>query len=178
MQIDITQTSIVKGVFLLFLAISGNFIAELLGCRTQKLLTSNMYVKHSIAFLILFFSLGFLSTESPVNPLTTFVNSLIIYITFLMFTKMDIIFTFLAIGLLMLMYILNMYSNYYEELGKKENDSKLKEKSKSLTKSTNIISGMTGLLIIIGFSLYCFKQSEEKENFSLLKLIFGKVECS
>ena len=36
----------IKGLFLLILAIGGGYTAETLGCKTQKLLSNNMYVKH------------------------------------------------------------------------------------------------------------------------------------
>ena len=35
------SVGIIDGVFLLFLAISGNFLAETLGCQTQELLTNS-----------------------------------------------------------------------------------------------------------------------------------------
>ena len=40
--------SIIKGIFLLILAVAGNFVAETLGCKTQKLLSNNMLSKHII----------------------------------------------------------------------------------------------------------------------------------
>ena len=40
-----------KGIFLLILAVVSNFIAETMGCKTQKLLNNNMIAKH---FVILF----------------------------------------------------------------------------------------------------------------------------
>ena len=46
----------ILGVFLLLLAVSGNFIAETLGCKVQKLLTNNMYAKNIIIILITYFS--------------------------------------------------------------------------------------------------------------------------
>ena len=35
-------TTIQKGMFWLWLAVSGNFISETLGCKTQKFLNENM----------------------------------------------------------------------------------------------------------------------------------------
>ena len=42
------------GFFLLFLAVSGNFIAETLGCETQFLFSNNLIFKQIIVFLVLF----------------------------------------------------------------------------------------------------------------------------
>jgi len=60
--------NIMNGVLLLILAISGNFIAETLGCKTQKLLTENMLAKHVVILFIIYFSLGFASESNP-NPI-------------------------------------------------------------------------------------------------------------
>ena len=40
--------NLITGIFLLILAVSGNFIAETLGCKTQKLLSENMFAKNII----------------------------------------------------------------------------------------------------------------------------------
>ena len=51
------------GFFLLFLAVSGNFIAETLGCETQFLFSNNLIVKQIIVFLILFFTINLTSKK-------------------------------------------------------------------------------------------------------------------
>ena len=43
---------IIKALFLLILSISGNFLAEMLGCQTQKFL-SNMYTKHLLLYFLI-----------------------------------------------------------------------------------------------------------------------------
>mgnify|MGYP003332446493 CR=1 FL=1 len=43
--------NLTTGLFLLFLAVGGNYMGETLGCQTQKILTENMYVKQ--LFIIL-----------------------------------------------------------------------------------------------------------------------------
>ena len=42
----------IKGLFLLILAVSANFVGNLLGCKTQKLLTENMYAKHIVLIFL------------------------------------------------------------------------------------------------------------------------------
>ncbi len=44
----ISDSDTIKGIFLLILGVSGNFVAETLGCKTQKLLSENMFAKHFI----------------------------------------------------------------------------------------------------------------------------------
>ena len=51
--------STIKGIFLLILAVAGNFVAETLGCKTQQLLSNNMLSKHIVIILILYFAVDF-----------------------------------------------------------------------------------------------------------------------
>ena len=44
---------IIDGLFLLFLAISGNFLAETLGCQTQELFTDSIIAKQIMTFFII-----------------------------------------------------------------------------------------------------------------------------
>lgn len=61
----------IKGLFLLILAVAGNFVAETLGCKTQKLLSENMLAKHFVIILILYFAIDFTS-EKLNTPFDTF----------------------------------------------------------------------------------------------------------
>ena len=51
----------IKGIFLLILAIAGSFITETLGCKTQKMLINNMFAKHFVIILILYFTINFMN---------------------------------------------------------------------------------------------------------------------
>ena len=53
-----------KGIFLLILAVAGNFVAETLGCKTQKLLSENMLAKQVVILLILYFAIDFTSKHN------------------------------------------------------------------------------------------------------------------
>ena len=59
--------STIRGVFLLILAIAGGFTAETLGCRSRRLLSNNMIVKHVVSVFILYFSIGIFS-KTQVHP--------------------------------------------------------------------------------------------------------------
>ena len=47
--------SYTKGLLLLSLTVMGNFVAETLGCSTQKLLNTNRIAKLSIIFFLIYF---------------------------------------------------------------------------------------------------------------------------
>ena len=47
-----------KSLFLLFLVVCGNYIGELLGCKTQKLLSENIFMKHIVLLCLIFFTIN------------------------------------------------------------------------------------------------------------------------
>ena len=85
----------IKGVFLLILAIAGNFVVETLGCRTRKLLTNNMVAKHLVSAFILYFSIGLFNKKDK-NPTETVKKTMGIYLMFLLFTRMNLTFTIIV----------------------------------------------------------------------------------
>jgi hypothetical protein len=162
-----------KGVFLLVLAVAGNFIAETLGCKTQKLLSENMYSKHFISLFILYFAIGFVNSDSPQHPTTVIQIASVVYVLFLMFTKMNLVFTLIVFGLLAITYINSTFINYYKSETPKETE--LITTLESLqNKYYTLIVG----LILIGFSLYFRKQyGEYHKTWSTSKFLFGVNKC-
>ena len=165
--------NIMNGVLLLILAISGNFIAETLGCKTQKLLTENMLAKHVVILFIIYFSLGFASESNP-NPMILLRNSVSIWVLFLLFTKMSLNFNIFVFGLVVLYHFINTYINYYSGLDKKKYKKEIDNYNKILYYLKYLIIG----LLIVGFVLYFNKQRNEySKNWSTFKFIFGVNKC-
>jgi len=165
--------NIMNGVLLLILAISGNFIAETLGCKTQKLLTENMLAKHVVILFIIYFSLGFASESNP-NPMILLRNSVSIWVLFLLFTKMSLNFNIFIFGLVVLYHFINTYINYYSGLDKKKYKKEIDNYNKILYYLKYLIIG----LLIVGFVLYFNKQRNEySKNWSTFKFIFGVNKC-
>jgi len=163
----------IKGLFLLILAIGGGYTAETLGCKTQKLLSSNMYVKHMISLFILFFSISIFDTGEVKHPFDIFKSALGIYLLFICFTKMDIRFTIIVFLLMAGNYVLNLYINYLQENKPEEIPQQvLLEKIK-----VNIYK-LIILLIVVGFVMYFKKQyTEHSKNWSTKKFLFGVRKC-
>lgn len=160
---------LLKGMFLLILAISGNFIAETLSCKTQKHLSNNMYLKHSIIILMIYFVINLMDNKIK-HPRENFKATLFVYISFLIITKMNIYFTLLSFLLLTSIFIIENYIIYY----KKKKINKYKELYKIQTKLLYLLCG----IIILGFSLYFIKQrNDHKKNWNSLKFIFGVIKC-
>ncbi len=104
--------TVIDAVFLLFLAIGGNFIAETLGCRTQDLLINNIYAKHFLTFFVIFFTINFSSDENKIeHPINNIFKTVAVYLFFLLFTKMGWKSTVFTVFLLLSVYVLNLFKN-------------------------------------------------------------------
>ena len=163
--------NIIKGVFLLLLAVAGNFIPETLGCKTQDLLNNSMLAKHIILVVILYFTINFQSS-SNLNPGIVAAQALGIYILFILFTKMNLQFTLAVFSLLILTLFINDYISYYQKTDPKN------EVIKKLQSVRNFISILMICLILIGFILYFRKQRvEHLKKWSTTKFLFGITNC-
>ena len=160
----------IKGVLLIFLAMSGNFLAELLGCRTQKLLSQNMWAKHIILLFSIYFAMGLVE---DINPYQNIADTFFIWVLFLLFTKTTVTFTILILISLGSFYMFQNFYKYYDTKGVISDilkDRLLKVKKLFLT--------VIIMLIIIGFILYSRKQFlHRRGTFSIIHLIFGTLTC-
>ena len=163
----------VKGVFLLILAIAGNFVAETLGCRTRELLTNNMYAKHLVSVFILYFSIGLFHKKDK-HPSETIKATVLVYFIFILFTKMDLKITILVFILLATYYINWTYIDYYKTL----EEDKYQKKSEQLLALQKSLFSLIGILIIYGFTSYLKRQyNEYSEEWSTIKFLFGVKNC-
>lgn len=161
----------ILGVFLLLLAVSGNFIAETLGCKIQKLLSTNMYAKNTIILLITYFSLGISNGDNIVSPTENMKNALLIWASFIIFNKMNKVFTLIAFSLLTIKLLIHNYIEYYKRTG---NINKANE----LEKYYNNLFKLNIGVIISGFIIYFMKQYKEyNKNFNIIKFLFGTLKC-
>lgn len=163
-----------KGIVLLILGVAGNFMAETLGCNTQKLLSTNMFAKHAITLLILFFAIDFTSGE-PKPPHVTLKLTFVIYILFLLFTKMNMQITIAIFILIISTYVVTLYLDYYNNYDKKERNTSMINNLEYVRKILYII---ITVLIVIGFVLYLIKQRKEHaKDWSSIDFLFGKLKC-
>lgn len=164
---------IIRGIFLLLLAISGNFIAETLSCKSQQLLTNNMYAKHFITILILYFTIGFISKDDkPMHPYKTFELCIYIYVFFLIFTKLNIYFTIITFLLIVTIYINFTFLDYY----RKTNDKP--ELIKTYETREKYMYNALYTLLIIGFIINFAKHyKSNKKHWNFFKYIFDIKKC-
>ena len=168
------KLDIIKGIFLLILAISGNFLSETMGCQIQKLLTNNMFAKNIIILMVIYFSLGFASDQTNPHPWDIAKQTLFIWVFFLIFNKMDVYYTTIVTFLLFSILLCKDYLKYYITENTKEHN----EKIVYLEDIVDKIVIVTLLITIVGFFIYFSKQrSDHSESFSYTKFILGSPKC-
>lgn len=166
---QLIDKNIIKGIFLIILAEYGNFVADTVGCNTQKFLSENILAKQFIIVMIIYFSINFTS-DTDVNPSINIIKAIVVWVGFLMFNKMDLSFTITAFLLLVTVYIIDNYNQYYK-IQKKDTEK--------LDKIQQGIYILIAVLTVLGFSIYLSnKYVEYKDVWSNVDFIFGKNSCS
>jgi len=158
----------VKSILLVVLSLSGNFFAEILGCNTQQLLSSSMFFKHLLQLISIYISMDIYDSKIK-HPITKLKNTLLLYSIFIMFNKMNIYFTAIVSILILAIFIINNYIEYYKTIRKD---------TKTLEKINKIISYVSLFTILIGFIIYYLdKKGEYSKNWDMYKFIFGINNC-
>ena len=145
-----------KGLLLIFLAISGNFLAQTLGCRFQELMNENMIAKYIFILFIIYFTVNYTSSSntSPTKLLLT----VFVWLFFILLARTNIYFTIIIFILLITLYTINNYIDYYKNLMDKETDENKKQEYNKIINNLNKaylgIEILTLSLLIIGFSVY------------------------
>ena len=171
-QFTESDQNLVLGIFLLILAVSGNFVAETLSCKTQKLLSESMLAKNLVIILVIYFALGITNDEENKRPDLILIDALKVYVFFLIFNKMELPFVMVVFGMIATLLIIYNWRQYFLK-----NDQE--EVAEKLSTSMNGIIVTTLIVTLIGFILYFKKQyTDYKGDFSILKFIFGKTSCA
>jgi len=168
------MSTIHKGLLLFLLIISGNYIGSLVSCRTQDLFNNNIYVKHMIGFISLYFFI--ILAELSINPFKALILSIPMYFYFIVLTKSESTFFISVIFFLLILVFLHNYKSY---LDKKENLSKneiLYLKNNNILRK--IVIGIIFTVTLIGFLIYLgMKKVEYKNNFNFKNFFFGNIVC-
>jgi len=158
-----------KSLFIFNLIISGNYIGNLFGCRIQELFDKNIYMKHILGFLTLYFFVSLIDSETKYNAIYKLLISFTIYIVFILSTKMYYKSWLGFISMIGLVYIISIIKEIFPE------DENLKNIL------TNIQLGLTVLsviLLLVGMVYYMGeKKIEYREDFEYNKFFFGKPTC-
>jgi hypothetical protein len=158
----------INPLFIFYVTLGGNFVAQLFPCQVQKLFTENIYYKHFLAFFILFFAIILTSDKTERISSVLFSKTLVLYALFIVLTRMDKNFFLMFFFILCMKFILLNEMTY-------TNDKILKEKYVVLNKGLNYTLTCIG---IIGFILYYGEKKYEYGNrFNFITFLLGKPVC-
>ena len=179
-----TVIGITKAMFLLILAISGNFLAELLSCQTQRLMSS-MFAKHIMLFFLIYFTLDFSSVGND-HPRYTLAKAFLIWAVFHIFSRTDLVYTIVAFTMLAIVYVISNFRDYFSQEfdGKKSSrtDTKFTQDYNTLDdwlRNIQISLFVTTLIVLLwGFvKYYIAKKYEYTKKFSWREFFEGHVTC-
>ena len=137
---------LLKAVFLVLLGLLSNYLGEVFGCKTQKLL-ENDYIKHICILALIYFTVSF-SESGAINPLIKFKDTLLIWVGLIVTLKMSPDYNKLIFSLLSIIYVLYDYVKYY----KKNNIEH--DKIKNLTVLIYYLQIVIVCTILYGFRQY------------------------
>ena len=181
----------IKALFLLLLSISGGFTSKTLGCGTQKAF-QNMTTKHIILFALIYFTLDISENpdEAPIHPYEQFKKASLLYVGFILFTKMNLYFTMIAFGLLCISYVIGNYvknldwhiNNINKKQKRTQDEDKtlsdyelLKKQSSNYQRYLNY--AVSGVLIVGSLSYLLKKRKEYGSRFSYITFFQGVSKC-
>ena len=187
----ITNNIPIYAVFLLVLIISGSFLIGLFPCRIQKIFTESVYLKHLCAFFTLVF---FIVITAPVeNKKNIYLKCILVYIFFILITKVHQNFFLAILFLLVITYILTLHKVNNEEKENEQNnnkdeDQKNKDEDQKNKEENNnkIINNIIFFIYILVFILTIFgiliymgeKKIEFKNNFTYYDFFFSSPKCN
>jgi hypothetical protein len=158
----------INPLFIFYVTLGGNFVAQLFPCQVQKLFTENIYYKHFLAFFILFFAIVLTSDKTEKISTTLLSKTVLLYSLFIILTRMDKNFFLLFFLTLCIKFIiLNELSH--------TKDAADKDKYNKINKTLNYVLISIG---VIGFILYYGeKKYEYGKRFNFLTFLLGKPVC-
>jgi hypothetical protein len=161
-----------KSVFLLYLLISANFLSQLFPCRTQFDVTQNMSLRHVLGFFTMYVFIVLADSENtlPKDPTKRLQLTVVMYVWFLLSTKLSRDFWRIFIAILAAVFIIQLYKEHEET--SIENKQKMHEIQKWLL-SIAVVVTIVGVVVYVGQ-----KKLEYGKDFTYQKFMSGKVMCS
>lgn len=165
-------SDLVLPLFAFYLIVFCNFTKELIGCRIQSTFDTNMYGKHFVGFILLFFLIIMVDPNNmEKNLFVNFGYTLLIYILFIVTTKLSFPIMVIVLLLLLVCYILSNIAKKRKQDGKDQEYQKMKT-------IQNVLFIIISIISVVGFLIYLLeKYREYGATFSIIKFIFGTVTC-
>lgn len=171
-----SNSSMVKSIFLLVLAVSGNFVGETLSCKTQYHMSNNMVIKHMVILMLIYFTLNFTSTDTP-HPLEVAKKTAMIWVVFVMFTKMPVSYTLAGFLVLITFFVLTNLVDYEESVQQETTESE-QNKVALYQRGQQLLFFIFLGVLVSGFTTYMMeKRAEYGDRFSMNKFLLGVQQC-
>jgi len=173
-------SKIITSIFIFYLLVFCNYTKELIGCKLQYHLSTNIYAKHLIGFLLLYFLIIVVDSDNIENTYLYNVGlAFIVYILFIITTRIPYYLIIPILILLIALYIINNIKRKEQEKNANlpESPYEKNEVDKYFYMELSLIF-IIGLLMSIGFIYYGFeKYCEYGKKFSILTFIVGNTTC-
>tara|TARA_Y100000816_G_C25962785_1_gene502387 strand:- start:337 stop:852 length:516 start_codon:yes stop_codon:yes gene_type:complete len=159
-------------VYLIILLLVGS-VDNLLPKQLTKYLSKNIFLRHILLFSIIFFTINFdiLETNKYNDPTIDIIYSITTYLMFLLFTKLNLIFSIIIMFIIFFYYLLYKYKTFF--LNKSYNSNFEKNYISVMDKYSIFIFIFIIIILIIGNIKYYIKQKKDHQNFNIIKYIFG-----
>lgn len=148
------------------------FFTILNNCELQKLATSNVYVQHLMVFLAFFFLITIIDTQNNEDVLRTWIKTVIVYLIFVVTTKMKLWGLVLLIILLIIDLTIRAHIQYRIKQGDKKEDISIYEKQRRILRYM-----MFGIIIIAFVHYLVYQEKEYGKEFSMTKFLLGTGKC-
>jgi hypothetical protein len=161
-------------LFVLYLILSANFLVPLFPCRAQSFLQGSMLSRHILGYLTMTFFVVLTNQKNPLEISKLFGMSFLLYLWFILTTRMDV-YMFLALIILIGgAYILQLYENDLAEKSAENNQAAINK----IQLAKKIIAGIALAVTGIGVVLYYGeKRIEYGTKFSHVNFILGSSVC-
>lgn len=155
----------------LYLWLMFNYLNTLLNCDLQKVLRSNVYVKHLFGLIAFYFLFTILDPNNSASVGITFAKTIVVYVLFMMVTKSKWYFSLTAISLLLADQVLKNHIAYLRKQDPSADVSRF-EKARTVLEISMVV------LIVVGYAHYFILQRRDYgSDFSWPKFVFGTVKC-
>lgn len=181
------RISRISFIFVSFVIIAGGYTTQLLSCNTQRVLKNNIYVKHLVGIFLIFMfimleggwefhsslSNSNINNWSNGNCITSLIFALVLYIIFLLTSKMRFFYTILFFSLLFLLYITNTQRLNYKKKNKISDVI-----NHNIIKIEYWLFWLLPIILIIGvIDYYFYKKTELGKKFNFFTFIIGCTQC-
>ena len=172
MLFNFNNTTNLYGILLLLITISSNFVAQTFNCRLKQFLENNQISKHIILLLTINFLININDGEN-IHPIDKLKSTFLIWFGFLIFSKINLYYIFIIFALLLILYMMHDFKNYYKSKNMINQDIINK-----FNIYANIITITMFIILIIGLIKYLIKQKKDHKNFDYIKFFLGKTKCN